>query len=529
MRQCRSFRLDILILSLLLFSFFHKADIFAQTAPLWGGMQQGPHGIGFQTIEKYDYSRTFRAKYDYFGMPLSGERARPIQICIWYPCEKTIDASEMVYGEYLFPEPENSRFYDFLARVQGREIRNMHYLFSNDRGLVLDAMNIKMAAVRNARPIEGTFPLIIYSPDMQNGFSDNLVMCEFLASHGFVVVTTHSVGITALNPEADHASLEALVRDKEFALAHMRDIEYVDKDKLGAFGLGFGGLASLILQMRNSDVEVVAGLEAWNTLSDRIEFVSQSPYYNAKKMNVPFLQMYREDEQLHDLTLVDSCKYSDRYLLEFQEMPDRGLSSYGAIRSIMSDSADTMPGISRPNYEIACRYVLNFFNAHLKKDEAGLGFINNSPTDNGIDPNLLSFRLLPGQDLPPTGDQFIGIIRYKGAHKAVEIYEKFKQSDPGSITFREETFNALGYEFLQTNRVEEAVEVFRMNAEAYPQSANCWDSFADGCIAAGDHDRAIQCYEKVLEILPNDSLINEQLRETLRDNAVEGIKRLRNE
>ena len=75
----------------------------------WSHLDYGPHDIGFKTIELFDYSRTLGSKYDYFGEPLSRETARPIQIAVWYPAEKG-DQAEMVFGEYVFPYPNDLRF-----------------------------------------------------------------------------------------------------------------------------------------------------------------------------------------------------------------------------------------------------------------------------------------------------------------------------------------------------------------------------------------------------------------------------------
>jgi len=209
-------------------------------------------------------------------------------------------------------------------------------------------------------------------------------------------------------------------------------------------------------------------------------------------------------------------------------MPEGGFSSYRAVRAIISDSGDIAEGVSRPHYETCCRYVQNFLNAHLNKDEASLEFISHTPADNGVDPKMLTVAHLPGQKPPPTPDQFVAIIRELGVSEAIEIYERFRVSDPGCITFREATINALGYQFLQRGRGEDAVQLFSLNAEAYPQSANCWDSYADGCLAVGDNEGAIRCYKKVLEVLPADSAADEQLKEILRNNAQQALERLDN-
>ena len=319
-----------------------------------------------------------------------------------------------------------------------------------------------------------------------------------------------------MSPTADQANLETLIRDREFALAHLRDLDFVDKDKLGVLGRGFGGLAALIMQMRNYDVDAVASLAGWNGLREHLEFATQNPCFNTRRMIAPLLQVYYQDEQTTDLALLDSCKYTDRYLAGFEDSSEGSLSSYGAIRLLLADSVDLTLEISRPDYDLACQLTRDFFKAHLEEDTVS----HTSLTAIG------TTVLREGRDLPPSTDQFLGIIRSQGADRAVEIWDKFKESEPGSITFPEATMNIAGYQMLQSGRVQEAIKLFRINAECYPGSANCWDSYADGLIAAGDNEGATRCYKKVLEVLPADQVADEALKQTLRTNAEQGLLRL---
>jgi tetratricopeptide (TPR) repeat protein len=102
---------------------------------------------------------------------------------------------------------------------------------------------------------------------------------------------------------------------------------------------------------------------------------------------------------------------------------------------------------------------------------------------------------------------------------AVELYDKFKPQDPELVLFPEAQMNMMGYRMLQQGRAEDAVRLFRMNAEAYPQSANCWDSLTEAYIAVGDTEHALECVNKVLETLPNDTNISDDLRQALEANA----------
>lgn len=64
----------------------------------------------------------------------------------------------------------------------------------------------------------------------------------------------------------------------------------------------------------------------------------------------------------------------------------------------------------------------------------------------------------------------------------------------------EREINALGYNLLGAKKIDEALAAFKRNVELYSQSANTYDSLADGFEAAGKLDLARQNVEKAVEV-----------------------------
>jgi tetratricopeptide (TPR) repeat protein len=56
---------------------------------------------------------------------------------------------------------------------------------------------------------------------------------------------------------------------------------------------------------------------------------------------------------------------------------------------------------------------------------------------------------------------------------------------------------------LQANKAKAAIAVFKLNVEAYPNSANVYDSLAEAYLVDGNRIEAITNYEKALEKNPN--------------------------
>ncbi len=75
----------------------------------------------------------------------------------------------------------------------------------------------------------------------------------------------------------------------------------------------------------------------------------------------------------------------------------------------------------------------------------------------------------------------------------------------------ENAFNNLGYRLLAENRLDEAVAVFEMNKEAFPESWNTYDSLGEALASKGDIDRAIASYRRSLELNPENSNGSAQL------------------
>jgi tetratricopeptide (TPR) repeat protein len=61
-------------------------------------------------------------------------------------------------------------------------------------------------------------------------------------------------------------------------------------------------------------------------------------------------------------------------------------------------------------------------------------------------------------------------------------------------------------------KFSEAIEVFKLNVEVYPQSCNVYDSLAEAYMVNGDKELAVKNYEKSLELNPKNSSAAEKLK-----------------
>jgi tetratricopeptide (TPR) repeat protein len=95
-------------------------------------------------------------------------------------------------------------------------------------------------------------------------------------------------------------------------------------------------------------------------------------------------------------------------------------------------------------------------------------------------------------------------VASSGVDPAVKQYYELKASAPTNYNFDEDELNTLGYELIKANQLAEAIRIFQLNVEAYPKSANTYDSLAEGYMDDGNKPQAIANYQKSLQLNPKN-------------------------
>ena len=95
------------------------------------------------------------------------------------------------------------------------------------------------------------------------------------------------------------------------------------------------------------------------------------------------------------------------------------------------------------------------------------------------------------------------IIGEEGIKEAVEQFKQLKE-EKDLFLLQEREMNKLGYEYLGKNKVDEALEIFKLNTQEFPNSYNAFDSFAEALLKKGNKEEAIANYKKSLELNPRN-------------------------
>ena len=106
-----------------------------------------------------------------------------------------------------------------------------------------------------------------------------------------------------------------------------------------------------------------------------------------------------------------------------------------------------------------------------------------------------------------------GIEHYRQLRKAtIEHYRELREAALEEHNFAEPELNQLGYYYLGEGETEIAIEIFKLNVEAYPDAFNTYDSLGEAYMEAGQEELAIQNYERSLELNPSNDNARQMLR-----------------
>jgi hypothetical protein len=234
------------------------AAAHAQNAPVVASGDQrfhftekpGPDAVGLKVVEQYDFSRAYRSLIDELGKPYQGERARPLQTLIWYPAQKSSGKPMTVgdYGDLLATETTFGR--PQLAPDWKQWLDSMK-----------PTLKDSMWAVRDAPLLAGKFPVVIYAPSISSMSWENADLCEYLASHGYVVVASPDMGAASREVTADLADINAQAQDISFLIGYAQTLPDTEMSEIAVAGFSWGGISNLFAAARDNRIDALVALD----------------------------------------------------------------------------------------------------------------------------------------------------------------------------------------------------------------------------------------------------------------------------
>lgn len=94
----------------------------------------------------------------------------------------------------------------------------------------------------------------------------------------------------------------------------------------------------------------------------------------------------------------------------------------------------------------------------------------------------------------------------------IALYRKLKKESPNAYNFEnEDEITMYGYRHLWNNQLNDALEIFKLIVEEFPNSSNPYDSLGEGYLAVGDSVLSLKNYEISLKLNPDNFNAEDQI------------------
>lgn len=144
----------------------------------------------------------------------------------------------------------------------------------------------------------------------------------------------------------------------------------------------------------------------------------------------------------------------------------------------------------------------NAFIRYLDRDITILVLRNNEMDFMGIQPAVAN--ILEGKPFTMPKTSLAQALAMIAPQSEASTVEKTYQDLKTGCTIKEEDINDVGYGMLNSGRLQQALEVFKLNVRLFPQSANAFDSLGEAYLATGDNANAKDNYTKSLALNPEN-------------------------
>ncbi len=479
----------------------------------WGELKAGKYAVGFRSLYQLDVARSYDADYPAPGTA-AVKKARPIFLAIWYPAAAQHDVA-MVYRDYFRAVTVESPVPEFAQRLRkftrdtacrymlGKEFEK---LTEDERVTWEGLLATPVYATSKVTASAGRFPVVIYHPGLGGTFEDNAVACEYLASHGYVVLSSayQPADSSALNIDGD---LATSLEDLNFLLRYASTLPFADASKVAAMGHSYGAQAMLAWRAwPNSAVDAVVFLDStveYRPLDEFPDFRAALERNRGSSIPVAMFADRRRNPRFQ--TFDPYLQFAAHYEAAVDGMDHNDFVSQGA--------AGKSEGVRR-NYEAICEAILRFLDAHLKGDAEAAKTLRGAGTG-----GLLQVAYKAARPVPPTSAQFVKMYAGEVPVDPRVLIALVKDGDPDLPVGAAELL-------FEDGRKREGVSLLKWAAPLLPGSADLQRALGEALLAMGDKAGSRSAFEQALVLLPEDGTLDAGQKAETRKAVEEGLKAL---
>ncbi|MGH9524436.1 MAG: dienelactone hydrolase family protein [Terriglobales bacterium] len=287
-----------------------------------------------------------------------------------------------------------------------------------------------------------------------------------------------------LTPREAQAAAQKWPDDVEAAFTYLVSQPGVSRDDIGLGGASCGVNNSLVAARRNPEVKSLVLLAGPTNLAGR-NFL--------RKSNLPVLFGFADDDEFPPSPL------QTEWLYAMTPNPGKRLVRYptGKHGAEIFDVHPEFQGIIR-----------DWFVTTLIQTPGRAPVPKQKPVLSS------SVRYLEMIDNPG------------GAPKVSAMLAEARKKDAQAKLFPEDVVNIMGYEHMAAGDNHGAVDILKLNADAYPNSVNAYDSLSDAYLADGQKDLALANVRRALTMLKTDTTTPQPVRDGIRASCEQKLKQL---
>lgn len=463
-------------------------------------LNYGKYSVGFQIFHEFDLRRSFLPKYDYYKVRTDFNVNRPMQIAVWYPANISVESESMKYKDYIGFETSEIDFDRDTKEYKAKHINDLLTSYTKDERQGIDDFFSKVINVfDNAQTQKGDFPLVIYAPPQDSPFFSNSVLCEYLASKGYIVVATSAKGEYTKLQESSPRSMYVQAEDMAFLLEFGK--RFTNSDRVGTIGFSRGGLANLLFAVKNKNIDATVSLDGSVFSQGWLDDMEGKDYFMPKELtsNLLLITKNMSDPEKNPSTFYDSVKYADKCLIRFDHGNHGFFSSHDLIESLILDTGLTDK--EKDNYlnfhaEVIA-YVGEFMNYYLK----GEGIFKEHESKRFK--HSFSFRKPENQTIAPGAINFW--IMEKGIDYALGIVNDIEKSTIGYVSklnWRE--LNQIADLKIKDQQYSDAIKILILSDRAFPQWYKTNYKLGECYKVLGNRSKAIEYFKIALRDNPRD-------------------------
>ena len=280
------------------------------------------------------------------------------------------------------------------------------------RSLLMTSFNIPLSAVREAKPANGHYPILIYAPGDSSVSWENADLCEYLASHGYVVLASPSMGVSTRDMTDDLDGINAQARDISFVITSAASLPETDLSEVAVVSWSWGGISSLFASARDPRIDALVEMDG--SMRYYPGLVKRAGDVHSERMTIPLL-CFTRNVSLEDLenddappadkfgpNVLNTWIHGDLLTVNMLGMSHPEFSSMfqrkeSAQRFAENQVADYEREDANTSYAWVALYTLNFLDAYLKHDASAKAFLEKTPAENGVPQHFMGIKFRPAQ------------------------------------------------------------------------------------------------------------------------------------